>query len=188
MYVSCNCELLNKPPYVCTGCPKQKSCKKEHAYYTATKAHADYLSEWKEARSGIRTSKEDLIRINDIIAPLIMRGQSINHILVNHKDEITNPNAQFMPLDYPLRNGHNNIFVSEEAQIATNELDERLKAPLAEYKVKSYWDLPEEVQAEYFKDVDRDVTSQVNKELFDEVDRFYSGIEIRRDGSQDSGK
>ena len=87
-YVSCNCELLNKPPYVCTGCPKQKSCKKEHAYYTATKAHADYLSELKKARSGIRTSKEELLRINDIIAPLIMRGQSINHILANHKDEI----------------------------------------------------------------------------------------------------
>lgn len=87
-YVSCNCELLNKPPYVCTGCPKQKSCKKEHAYYTATKAHADYLSELKKARSGIRTSKEELLRINDIIAPLIMRGQSINHILVTHKDEI----------------------------------------------------------------------------------------------------
>ena len=144
-------------------------------------------------RFGANADLNAIRGINSVDTPvLIMHGVGDTYVqysgsgILNHKDEITNPNAQFMPLDYPLRNGHNNIFVSEEAQIATNELDERLKAPLAEYKVKSYWDLPEEVQAEYFKDVDRDVTSQVNKELFDEVDRFYSGIEIRRNGSQDS--
>lgn len=87
-YESINCELLDKPPYVCTGCPKQKTCKKEHAYYTAHRAHSMYLSTLKESRSGIRTSPEDLVRIDNIIAPLILRGQSINHILANHKDEI----------------------------------------------------------------------------------------------------
>lgn len=87
-YESVNCELLNKPPYVCTGCSKQKSCKKEHAYYTAHRAHSMYLNDLKDSRSGIHTSKEELIRIDNIIAPLILRGQSINHILANHKDDI----------------------------------------------------------------------------------------------------
>lgn len=87
-YESINCDLLDKPPYVCTGCPKQKSCKKEHAYYTAHRAHAMYLSTLKDSRSGIRTSPEELVRIDNLIAPLILRVQSINHILVNHKDEI----------------------------------------------------------------------------------------------------
>ena len=47
-----------------------------------------YLSTLKESRSGIRTSPEDLVRIDAIIAPLILKGQSVNHILVNHKEEI----------------------------------------------------------------------------------------------------
>ena len=73
---------------LCSEADCTKLCDRYVSYYTATKAHADYLSELKKARSGIRTSKEELLRINDIIAPLIMRGQSINHILANHKDEI----------------------------------------------------------------------------------------------------
>lgn len=87
-YESINCEKLDKPPYVCTGCSKQKTCKKEHAYYTAHRAHNMYRSKLKESRSGIRTSPEELVRIDNIIAPLILKGQSVNHILVNHKDEI----------------------------------------------------------------------------------------------------
>ncbi len=87
-YESFHCNLLDKPPYVCTGCSNQKLCKKEHAYYTAHRAHSMYLNTLKESRSGIRTSPEDLIRIDNIIAPLILRGQSVNHILATHKDEI----------------------------------------------------------------------------------------------------
>ncbi len=39
-YTSKHCSLLDIPPYVCTGCPEQKMCRKNHAYYTAHRAHA----------------------------------------------------------------------------------------------------------------------------------------------------
>jgi hypothetical protein len=52
------CSLLDKPPYVCTRCPKEKSCKCNHAYYTAHRAHAKYVKELSSARKGIRTSPE----------------------------------------------------------------------------------------------------------------------------------
>ena len=87
-YESLHCELLDKPPYVCSGCPKQKECRKEHAYYTAHRANAEYLRNLKESRCGIRTSPEKLLEISQIISPLILRGQSINHIMASHGDEI----------------------------------------------------------------------------------------------------
>ena len=77
-YVSCNCELLNNPPYVCTGCPKQKSCKKEHAYYTATKAHADYLSELKKL-----FKPEFLNRVDDIVVFSKLTHDEIKQIASN---------------------------------------------------------------------------------------------------------
>ncbi|MBP1545607.1 MAG: IS30 family transposase [Oscillospiraceae bacterium] len=87
-YESLHCELLDKPPYVCSGCSKQKTCKKEHAYYTAHRAHSEYLHTLKTSRTGIRTSPERMAEIGDLISPLIMKGQSINHIISTHSDEI----------------------------------------------------------------------------------------------------
>ena len=87
-YASRHCKKLNKPPYVCNGCEKQHGCKLIHAYYSANRAHDAYLRELKESRSGIRTTVEDLERIDDLISPLIKKGQSINHIFASHADEI----------------------------------------------------------------------------------------------------
>jgi len=87
-YDPLRCSLLDKPPYVCTGCHKQKSCKRNHAYYTAHRANAEYLRTLKQSRTGIRTNPEKLIEISEIISPLIMKGQSINHIFASHADEI----------------------------------------------------------------------------------------------------
>lgn len=87
-YESLHCDLLDKPPYICNGCPKQKTCKKEHAYYTAHRANAEYLHNLKDSRTGIRTSPDKLVEISEIISPLILKGQSINHIIASHGDEI----------------------------------------------------------------------------------------------------
>ncbi len=82
------CEALDKPPYVCNGCPKEKECKKIHAYYSAGSAHNRYLKLLSESRQGVRASMEELEKIDKILAPLILKGQSINHIFVTHKEEI----------------------------------------------------------------------------------------------------
>lgn len=87
-YVSMHCSLLDKPPYVCTCCPNEKKCIRNHAYYTAHRAHADYVKQLSSSRKGIRTSPERLMELNDLLAPLIGKGQSINHIFATHADEI----------------------------------------------------------------------------------------------------
>ena len=83
-----HCPKLEKPPYVCTGCEKQKICKRNHAYYTAHRADAAYKKELRDARIGIRTDPERLLEIGELLSPLIAKGQSLNHILATHKDEI----------------------------------------------------------------------------------------------------
>ncbi len=87
-YVSMHCHLLDKPPYVCTCCPDEKTCKRNHAYYTAHRAHTEYVKQLSTARKGIRTSPERLMELNDLLTPLIGKGQSINHIFASHADEI----------------------------------------------------------------------------------------------------
>lgn len=87
-FISFQCETLEKPPYVCTGCPDEKKCKRNHAYYTAHRAHAEYTKQLHDARAGVRTSPERLMELNDLLMPLVNKGQSINHIFATHGDEI----------------------------------------------------------------------------------------------------
>ena len=63
-----------QPPYVCTGCPDEKKCKRNHAYYTAHRAHAEYSKQLHDARAGIRTSPERLMELNDLVMPLVNKG------------------------------------------------------------------------------------------------------------------
>lgn len=87
-YLSRYCLLLETAPYVCNGCEEETSCKRDHAYYTAHKANAQYLHNLKESRRGIRTTPERLLEINALLEPLIAKGQSINHIFASHAKEI----------------------------------------------------------------------------------------------------
>jgi IS30 family transposase len=82
------CAALEAPPYVCNGCPKEKECKKIHAYYSAGSADRKYRETLSSSRQGIHTPMEDLERIDAIVAPLIRKGQSINHIFASHREEI----------------------------------------------------------------------------------------------------
>ena len=87
-FVSVHCDKLDHPPYVCTGCAQIKSCNRNHAFYSANKAYRAYLSDLSTSRRGLHTSPERLEEIEALIRPLIMRGQSLNHILAEHGAEI----------------------------------------------------------------------------------------------------
>lgn len=87
-YVSEKCSRLDKSPYICTRCPEEKPCKRIHAYYSAHRADQQYLSTLKNCRKGPQASPEELVNINMLIAPLLKKGQSLNHILANHSSEI----------------------------------------------------------------------------------------------------
>lgn len=88
IYDGRTCEELRDPPYVCNGCPLEKSCKKAHAYYSAHKAQGAYERERSASRKGVRASLEELKRLDEVISPLVRKGQSLNHTLANHREEI----------------------------------------------------------------------------------------------------
>ncbi len=87
-YESLQCDLLNKPPYVCSNCKMQKGCKKIKAYYTAHRANAAHQKAIRDAHSGVRKTPSELRKIAGIIEPLIEKGQSLNHICTTHADEL----------------------------------------------------------------------------------------------------
>ena len=87
-YDSFQCDLLDKPPYVCSNCKMQKGCKKNKAYYSAHKANAAHHKSLKDAHSGVRKTPKELREIAEIIEPLIAKGQSLNHICATHGDEL----------------------------------------------------------------------------------------------------
>ena len=82
------CQRLSKPPYVCNGCEFKSSCTLEKRVYSATHAQKEYEATRSESRQGIQLTEEDALRLDSLISPLIMRGQSLHHICVSHADEI----------------------------------------------------------------------------------------------------
>ncbi|NMB96273.1 MAG: IS30 family transposase [Clostridiaceae bacterium] len=82
------CQRLSKPPYVCNGCRGKSSCTLEKKIYSASHAQKEYEAVRSESRQGIQLTEDEALRLDSIISPLIMRGQSLHHICVTHVDEI----------------------------------------------------------------------------------------------------
>ncbi len=82
------CTRLSKPPYVRNGCDIRKSCTLEKRLYDASYAQSEYEAVRSETRKGILISESEAIRLDSIISPLLIKGQSLHSICINHKDEI----------------------------------------------------------------------------------------------------
>jgi hypothetical protein len=82
------CIDLTAPPYVCNGCSIRHKCTLEKFVYTATEAHKLYEKPPADSRDGIAADPEELMRIDGIVSPLLLKGQSIHVIALNHKDEL----------------------------------------------------------------------------------------------------
>lgn len=88
MYEKEKCPRLAKPPYVCNGCPDKRYCTLEKCIYDAAAAQTEYSEVLSETRQGFAVSEEEKKRLDDIISPLIRKGQSLHHICLNHMDEL----------------------------------------------------------------------------------------------------
>lgn len=106
------CEKLSKTPYVCNGCKSRSGCRKERFTYYARKADDSYKEVKSEARKGINLTPEEVYTINKTLAPLIKKGQTINHLYINHPDildfskpsfynYVNNGVFEFKPIDFP---------------------------------------------------------------------------------------
>ena len=81
-----HCNKLDKSPYVCNGCKSRSGCRKERYTYYARKADDSYKEVKSEARKGINLTPEEVYTINTTLTPLIKKGQTINHLYINHPD------------------------------------------------------------------------------------------------------
>ena len=106
------CDKLLKPPYICNGCKSRSGCRKERYTYYARRADDSYKEIKSEARKGINLTSEEVYEINKVIAPLIKKGQTINHLYINHPDildfskasfynYVNNGVFEFKPIDFP---------------------------------------------------------------------------------------
>ncbi len=87
-YVKEECPLLDRPPYVCNNCSKYNRCDLEKRIYNADYANKQYKEVLVSHRDGIAISEAELQFTNDLITPLVKKGQSFNHIYATHINEI----------------------------------------------------------------------------------------------------
>lgn len=82
------CPKLAKPPYVCNGCTDRSKCSLEKRLYKASYAQKEYEHVKSESRSGFALSESELKQIDDVVSPLLKKGQSLHHIAVHHANEL----------------------------------------------------------------------------------------------------
>lgn len=81
-----SCERLNKSPYVCNGCKSRSGCRKLRFTYYAREAQKMYEELKVNCRIGIDLNQSQIDKINQVIKPLLDKGQTLNHLYINHPD------------------------------------------------------------------------------------------------------
>lgn len=87
-YVSASCAKPKNPPYVCNKCPEKRLCIKNKYIYSAIHADAAAKRRRSESRQGIRLSDEQKVFVDELITPLVKKGQPLAHIYAEHKAEM----------------------------------------------------------------------------------------------------
>ena len=87
-YKPTQCSKINKSPYVCNSCLKRTNCLLIKMVYVAKYADDTYREVLISSREGINQTAESMKELDELISPLIQRGQSIAHIYSNHAQEI----------------------------------------------------------------------------------------------------
>ena len=82
------CTAKSRIPYVCNACNQLSKCTLLKTIYDAERAHRQSANLISESRSGVCSNEDELKRLNTIIAPLILKGQSIHQVYLTHADEL----------------------------------------------------------------------------------------------------
>lgn len=81
------CQKLSLPPYVCNGCKNEATCTLRKLYYRHRKAHEAYRMSLTATREGVNISEGELLALDSFISPLLLKGQSVHHIVINNPNE-----------------------------------------------------------------------------------------------------
>lgn len=81
------CPVLKKPPYVCNGCSNH-ACRHDKYYYRAKDADSSYEQLKHDCRQGINLTPEERASLDGLVSPLILSGQTMDHIFAEHGEAI----------------------------------------------------------------------------------------------------
>lgn len=149
-FEAARCPKLNKPPYVCNGCPGRFGfgCDYGYRFYDAKLAN-DLAEERKSSsRRGIDCTKKELERAEMLVKPLLDKNQSLQHIWNTHGDELPMSMRTFYRY---INEGYVNITnldLNKKVKYKPRKHDEP-KAPRKDMKGRNYEDfekLPLELQ------------------------------------------
>jgi len=79
-----NCIKTSKTPFVCNGCSKRRTCRKNKFHYIAEDAHRDYKELLSAARWGINMNPVEFAKLKEIVRENISRGHSFYMIKYYH--------------------------------------------------------------------------------------------------------
>ncbi|MFQ9892543.1 MAG: IS30 family transposase [Emergencia sp.] len=82
------CPDYERTPFVCNACKHRLRCRLRRMLYDAKHAQQQYEETLSSSRRGISLTEQELERINDIISPLLKKGQSLPVICEQHRDEL----------------------------------------------------------------------------------------------------
>lgn len=115
------------------------------------------------AVDGINKSNVPVLIIHGTEDGTIGYGKSS---IISEKENITNPNAQFITLD---GGGHNNIFYTKEALEYINEFNKDYRVIYDQYN----GEIPEDVLEEIYSNSDRELINTPNEELLSQIENFF---------------
>jgi len=115
------------------------------------------------AVDGINKSNVPVLIIHGTEDGTIGYGKSS---IISEKENITNPNAQFLTLD---GGGHNNIFYTKEALEYINEFNKDYRVIYEQYN----GEIPEDVLEEIYSNSDRELINTPNEELLSQIENFF---------------
>lgn len=103
------CPKLNKPPYVCNGCPqKHNLCTLEKHLYIPKTAQKEYELSLRASRTGISITEDEVRQLDALFSPLLKKKQSIHHICANHRDSVmVSESTIYRLVDYNLFEARN---------------------------------------------------------------------------------
>ena len=85
-FVERTCVKLDVPSRVCNGCKDLQSCPMMKRVYVADGAQANRESLLRDSRTGVHPDADAIARMNAVLSPCIMRGQSVRNVIANNKD------------------------------------------------------------------------------------------------------
>ena len=75
------CIRLARPPFVCNGCERERSCPLRKKFYIAAAAQAGYEQTLSLSRTGIRPSEGDVAKMDSALSPAVAKGQSVAAVM-----------------------------------------------------------------------------------------------------------